>query len=753
MKHHPSVYVPFTRIIRGLALPALLSMLTPQLAAAPLGTAFSYQGKLTDSGSAADGSYDFRSAIYDASSDGTQLGPTLTNQAVSVSNGLFTLTLDFGAGVFPGSARWLALAVRPNGGGDFTDLGPRQEILPVPYSLFASNAASLQGALPSAQLSGNYPSVLTFTNAGNRFGGDGSGLMNLNATALASGTVADARLSENVALRSGGNAFTGNQTITSGSVGIGTGTPGKALHVVGDGQFDKNDGRIVLRTPTRNDPGRYGITFSNNVLGLFLGDDTQPQTFGFYSAFSANRTNDASISIFGKATASWGKNLSLTHNGTNGIVSTDSGHLLLSPAQNVGIGTADPQAPLEVAGTLKATTLTGNGAMPWVVVSGTSATASPNTAYMANNAALVTITLPASPAVGDVIRVSGAGSGGWKLLLQSGQSMFSADLGIGFWLARASSKAWSCIAGCAYLTNLVAGISPGPDTLYVSRDAGATWIARGPSINCRGVASSSTGAKMAAAAYNGQLYTSTDYGSNWTARAAARLWNCIASSSDGARLVAGVNNGYLWTSTDSGANWYERTTSGTGPWAAVASSGDGLRLVAAEGGGYVFLSTDAGTNWTQVSTFYCPYSTYTGAASSADGSKLQVCSTGTSGDIYTSANSGTTWMARTFSGSWSSVAISGDGTRRLAAISAATGQIYDITGINTGISDAGHWTAIAVSADGKRVVGVRGDGQIYTYAGAPDSLSGGRGAVLELQHIGGGVFMPLSYLGSVSASY
>jgi hypothetical protein len=733
---------------------SLLAMVSSLLAATPIGTAFNYQGRLGDGVNPANGSYDFKFSLHDDLTGGSQIGNSVTNAATGVTNGLFTVALDFGSGAFNGSARWLLVEVRTNGGGAFTPLSPRQPILVAPYAWHAAQAgtaATLSGQLPGASLYGTYSQAITLNNAANQFSGNGSGLTSLNAAALTSGTLPEARLGANVALRTGGNAFTGTQTVTSGSLGIGTATPAKSLHVVGDGEFDKNDGRITLRTPGRNDPGRYGITFSNNELGLFLGDDTQRQVFGFYSAFSANRTNDAVISIFGKATAAWGHSLSLSHNGTNGIISTDFGHLLLSPAQNVGIGTENPETPLEVVGTLKATKLTGNGAMPWVVVSGTSATASPNTAYMANTAAQVTITLPASPTVGDLIRVSGAGAGGWRLALQTNQSILSRDLGLGYWIPRASSKSWSCVAADAYATNLVAGVSAGPDQLYVSRDAGATWTARGPSINCRGVAASSTGAKMAAAAYSGNLHTSTDYGSNWTQRASVQLWNCIASSSDGTRLVAGVNSGYLWTSPDSGVNWYQRTTSGAGPWAAVASSGDGLRLVAAQGGGYVFLSSDAGTNWTQVLTAYCPYATYTGAASSADGAKLQVCSTGGSGDIYTSANSGSTWMARSFSGSWWSVAISADGTRRLAAI--YSDRIYDITGINTGISEIGYWTAIAVSSDGKRVVGVLRDGQIYTYAGAPDSLGGGQGSVLELQYIGGGVFMPLSYLGSISAAY
>ena len=51
----------------------------------------------------------------------------------------------------------------------------------------------------------------------------------------------------------------------------------------------------------------------------------------------------------------------------------------------------------------------------WQVVIGASQQAQPNAGYIAGSAALVTITLPASPALGDIVRVTGAGAGGWKL--------------------------------------------------------------------------------------------------------------------------------------------------------------------------------------------------------------------------------------------------------------------------------------------------------------------------------------------------
>src|SRR5215469_569985 len=85
------------------------------------GTAFTYQGQLDDGGSRASGTYDLRFAIYDSASAGSQLGNLLTNPATAISNGLFTVTLDFG-NQFPGAPRWLEIGVRTNGAGSFFTL-------------------------------------------------------------------------------------------------------------------------------------------------------------------------------------------------------------------------------------------------------------------------------------------------------------------------------------------------------------------------------------------------------------------------------------------------------------------------------------------------------------------------------------------------------------------------------------------------------------------------------------------------------
>jgi hypothetical protein len=166
------------------------------------GTAFTYQGRLNDGGNAASGIYDLRFALYDLSSGGLQQGDALTNAATAVSNGLFTVTLDFG-NQFPGADRWLELGVRTNGGGAFTSLIPRQPITATPYAITAAN---LSVALPSASLSGTYANAVTLNNGANSFSGNGANLTALNASQLASGTVPASALSN--AWRIGGNGGT-----------------------------------------------------------------------------------------------------------------------------------------------------------------------------------------------------------------------------------------------------------------------------------------------------------------------------------------------------------------------------------------------------------------------------------------------------------------------------------------------------------------------------------------------------------------
>jgi len=118
------------------------------------GAAFTYQGQLLNGGNPANGSYDLRFSLFTVSSGGSLAYGFLTNSATAVSNGTFTVTLDFGGGVFDGTTYWLEIGVRTNGSGAFTALSPRQQLTPAPYAIFATSSSNLSGTVSTAQLSG-----------------------------------------------------------------------------------------------------------------------------------------------------------------------------------------------------------------------------------------------------------------------------------------------------------------------------------------------------------------------------------------------------------------------------------------------------------------------------------------------------------------------------------------------------------------------------------------------------------------------
>jgi hypothetical protein len=325
--------------LSGLGFAAAL-MMASGAGAQPITGAFNFQGELASGGTPAAGLHDMRFRLFDAASGGAQVGSVLCADNVQVAAGRFVTTLDFGANAFAGQRRFLEIDVRSDSGlncannAGFTTLGPRIEVGATPYATFAptagaaqtaasatnaTNAASLNGqpasfynsasnlsagVLADARLSTNVPrlnaatsaftggvsaTTLTGTHVGDgtgvtnlnasnvisgtladarlsanvprlnaanvfsgamtaaSFAGSGAGLVNLNASNVASGTLADARLSSNIPRLNAANTFALGMTI-NGDVGIGTSAPEAPLHVRGGGSL----GGIVV-TPDVTD--------------------------------------------------------------------------------------------------------------------------------------------------------------------------------------------------------------------------------------------------------------------------------------------------------------------------------------------------------------------------------------------------------------------------------------------------------------------------------------------------------------------
>ncbi|MCP5528073.1 MAG: tail fiber domain-containing protein [Verrucomicrobiales bacterium] len=128
---------------------AVLALLLAQtLQVSPLlaqGTAFSYQGRLREGGVPANGSYDLRFTLYDAATEGAAWNPASIVAGVTVTDGLFTASVDFGPDPFDGTPRWIEVAVRGGGTASFTPLSPRQVLGSTPYALYAMTPGGPKG--------------------------------------------------------------------------------------------------------------------------------------------------------------------------------------------------------------------------------------------------------------------------------------------------------------------------------------------------------------------------------------------------------------------------------------------------------------------------------------------------------------------------------------------------------------------------------------------------------------------------------
>jgi hypothetical protein len=173
-----------------------LAVLAVAYQAVAQGTAFTYQGQLLSNGSPASGAYNLTFSLFNANTGGVADAGPVTNNGVIVSNGLFTVPIDFGPGVFIGATNWLEIGVQAASDLTFTTLTPRQQLTPVPFAIMANTASNLLGTLPAAQLSGtillpqlparvllNRESDVSLAGS---FNGDGAGLTNLDASQLVS---------------------------------------------------------------------------------------------------------------------------------------------------------------------------------------------------------------------------------------------------------------------------------------------------------------------------------------------------------------------------------------------------------------------------------------------------------------------------------------------------------------------------------------------------------------------------------------
>lgn len=584
------------------------------LAARAQTTAFTYQGLLNNGTNAATGSYDFRFQIYNASSV-VVAGP-LTNAPVGVTNGLFTVTLNFGASVFDGSTRSLEIGVRGYGDTNaYAVLSPRQTLTSVPYaiqSLNASNAVRLTAPLQATNLAGTIPNSLLSPNvavltnnvifAGSvtatNFTGNGFGLSNVPATSLI-GTIPDARLSANVALQSNPNLNFAGAVSATNFTGAGhglTNVPGAFFWVMvaANTQAQPNVGYICT-----NDINPVTVTLPPS---LSIGDTFRVAGVGAagWIIAQANSQTILAGNLSDSIGASWTARDS--SRGWSAVASSADGTKLVATVKGGQIYTSTDSG---------VTWAPQDSGRNWSSV---------------------------ASSVDGTKLVAGIGDNASSV----GYIYTSGNSGVGSWSQHDSTRQWVSVASSADGTKLVAAVystvSAGGPGVYTSSSSGTGWSLRKAVQFCSSVASSADGTKLAAAVYGGQIWTSINSGGNWVTNASSLNWTAVASSADGNRLFAAVSSGQLYISANSGTNWTAVNPAASLQWTAVASSADGSRLVAVASSGEVYISTDSGVTWVQ--HFGLPAASWTGVACSADGSKLVLVANGNR--IYTSSQGGTT---------------------------------------------------------------------------------------------------------------
>lgn len=315
-------------------------------------TAFVYQGSLQTSGAPASGSYDFEFRLFDAVSAGTQLGTTQSANAVTVTNGVFTINLDFG-NQFPGGGRFLEIRVRQTGGPTFTTLSPRSPVNSAPYSvksLSADNATNATTATTANSL--NCTGCVSASQIGSVNGSSITGTIPVasvpsESTSYVQNQQSVAQASTDFWISGRGSAGILNAGIQFQLSGFKVLSDAGNFNIfVGRGAGDSNTGSS--NSFIGRDAGRINTSGSGNS---FFGDRA-----GRFNRFSSNLT------LIGKETDASGALSNATAIGSFAQVTADNSLVLGSinglnsciPANGcdsvkVGIGTTTPAARFHVA--------------------------------------------------------------------------------------------------------------------------------------------------------------------------------------------------------------------------------------------------------------------------------------------------------------------------------------------------------------------------------------------------------------------
>jgi len=266
------------------------------------------------------------------------------------------------------------------------------------------------------------------------------------------------------------------------------------------------------------------------------------------------------------------------------------------------------------------------------------------------------------------------------------------------------------------------------DEIQKSADRGDTWVATtSPILNWLNVQTNSDGTVVIAGADTSQIYLSTDSGTTWVQSldpgtpfitTAAGL----GLSSSGSVQYSFIADHSMNKSVDSGAT-YERVdltpfASGTLTFEDVALSTDGNVQLTCLNGDFMRVSTDRGKTFTSVGPFS---GSFYRCAVSGDGIIQLTTSFGSSGSVYMSTDTGTTWAVTTAptGDSYRDLALSSTGAIQMGAT--LGGLIYVST--NTGAT----WADIGAGTDYWFSCDMSNNGTVM--AAAAGTSSGGSGRI------------------------